>query len=133
MTAWAFTDAEDWFSFHEDSTAHEERDQLELEKWWARLHSAMPELGDSVEVIETATPQTFYETTRRKFGMIGAPFLTPNESRLTLPFPNLFLVGDTSTETGGLESIARQAIRTAESIKSRAVRKRGTDRRHLSS
>ena len=57
----AFTNVEDWFSFHEDHSAHEEQDQAVLEILWSRLHAAMPELGDSVEVIETATPQTFYE------------------------------------------------------------------------
>ena len=35
--------------------------------------SGLPQLGDSVEVIETSTPQTVYETTRRRLGMIGAP------------------------------------------------------------
>src|SRR5574341_813078 len=83
MTVWAFTDAEAWFAFHEDATAHEERDQVELEKCWALLHAAIPALGNRAEVIETATPVTFYETTRRKFGMIGAPF--PSSSLSSSP------------------------------------------------
>src|SRR5205807_6682237 len=73
MTVTTFTQAEDWFSFHEDSTAHEQQDKAALEFWWPRLHRALPELGSGVELIETATPQTFYEMTRRRFGMVGNP------------------------------------------------------------
>jgi hypothetical protein len=54
-----------------------------------KLHAAMPELGDGVEVIETATPRTFYESTRRKFGMVGAPAGQAEAlSQLVTPFPN---------------------------------------------
>lgn len=62
VTISTFTNAEDWFAFHEDETAHEEQDQSTLASVWSRLHAAMPELGDSVEVIETATPRTFMRT-----------------------------------------------------------------------
>jgi phytoene dehydrogenase-like protein len=116
LTAWAFTHAEDWFSFHEDSSAHETRDQAELEKWWARLHSAMPELGDRAEVIETATPQTFYETTRRKFGMIGAPSAPFAGDALTRPFPNVFVVSDTASTGVGVEGVARLAVAVADEM-----------------
>src|ERR1700682_1732612 len=54
VTVSTFTSAADWFAFHEDESAHEEQDQSTLESLWSRLHSAMPELGESVEVIETA-------------------------------------------------------------------------------
>src|SRR5437870_11262618 len=64
-TVWSWTEAEEWFAFHEDNAEHEKMDQRRLEEFWTELHAAMPELGDSVEVIETATPQTFYEGTRR--------------------------------------------------------------------
>src|SRR5438105_5558453 len=46
-----YTSAEDWFSFHEDHAAHEERDQSMLERVWPRMHLAMPELGDGIELI----------------------------------------------------------------------------------
>lgn len=114
----AFTNAQDWFSFHEDHAAHEAQDQAMLETLWARLHAAMPELGDGVEVIETATPQTFYESTRRKFGMIGRP--TPSTSVLDensrLSFPNLYLVGDTVAGGLGLEGVIETGRRAANSI-----------------
>lgn len=114
----AFTSAQDWFSFHEDHAAHEEQDQAMLESLWARLHAALPELGDGVEVIETATPQTFYESTRRKFGMVGRP--TPSPSSLDQnslrSFPNLHLVGDTIAGGLGLEGVIETARRVAESI-----------------
>ena len=116
LTATAFTDAQDWFSFHEDATAHEQRDQAELEKWWTRLHFALPELGDGVEVIETATPQTFYEATRRKFGMVGMPSPRWQISEHQLPFANVFLVSDTTADSVGLEGVAQQAIHVTDSI-----------------
>ena len=122
VTVSTFTDAEEWFTFHEDGSAHEQQDQATLELVWTRLHAAMPELGDDVEVIETATPQTFYETTRRKFGMVGrlcdsrASFASENSSRTI--FPNLFLVGDTVSSSPGLAGISESAKAIADLIKS---------------
>jgi prolycopene isomerase len=115
VTLSTFTNVEDWFSFHEDHSAHEEQDQSVLETIWSRLHAAMPELGDSVEVIETATPQTFYESTRRKFGMIGRP--NPSTPSLrTTPFPNVFLVSDTIASSAGMADVADVARILADSL-----------------
>ena len=112
-----YTDAEDWFSFHEDLAAFEDRDRSMLESTWTRLHSAMPELGDSVELIETATPQTFYETTRRRFGMTGRPTTaSATDSMAETPFPNLLLVGDTVAGTFGLDGIVESAWAAARQL-----------------
>lgn len=125
VTVSTFTAAEDWFSFHEDETSHDSQDQAMLEECWARLHSAMPELGDSVEVIETATPRTMYETTRRKFGLVGSPRglaegPDSNQPLATTLFPNVFLVGDTVSSGIGLEGIARSACELANSLARRS-------------
>src|SRR5437764_9650525 len=66
----SFTDAEAWFAFHTDESEHEEKDTRALEELWARVHSALPELGAGAEVIETSTPRTAYERTRRRLGMV---------------------------------------------------------------
>jgi phytoene dehydrogenase-like protein len=119
VTVSAFTNAADWFSFHEDHTAHEERDQKLLEQVWSRLHMAMPELGDRVEVIETATPQTFYESTRRKFGMIGrpqGPFVLPNAESWQTHLPNLFIISDSISSTPGVAGVAETAKSVAAEI-----------------
>jgi phytoene dehydrogenase-like protein len=112
----AFTNVEDWFSFHEDHSAHEEQDQAVLEILWSRLHAAMPELGDSVEVIETATPQTFYESTRRKFGMIGQPSSSVPSLGIT-PFPNVFVVSDTAAPSSGLNGVVQAGLNVANLIR----------------
>jgi len=118
VTVSTFTRVEDWFSFHQDETAHEEQDQATLESLWIRLHAAMPELGDSIEVIETATPRTFYEDTRRKLGMVGRPSARvkmPGPSELgTTIFPNVFVVGDTGSEASGLEGVSQMALHLAD-------------------
>jgi len=118
VTVSTFTRVEDWFSFHQDETAHEEQDQATLESLWMRLHAAMPELGDSIEVIETATPRTFYEDTRRKLGMVGRPSARvkmPGPSELgTTIFPNVFVVGDTGSEASGLEGVSQMALHLAD-------------------
>ncbi|HXI22814.1 MAG TPA: FAD-dependent oxidoreductase, partial [Pyrinomonadaceae bacterium] len=116
VTVTSLTYAEDWFSFHEDQSAHEKQDQQMLEAVWSRLHASIPELGDSVEVIETASPQTFYETTRRKFGMIGRPDYPAGEvpRRLARPFPNVFIVSDTTTGGFGAASVAETALRLSD-------------------
>jgi phytoene dehydrogenase-like protein len=119
VTVSAFTNAEDWFAFHEDHTAHEAQDQKMLEVIWSRLHAAMPELGDGVEVIETATPQTLYETTRRKFGMIGhtsASFAGPNGESFKTHVPNVFLVGDTVSRGLGIAGVSESARGVANAI-----------------
>ena len=115
VTVTTYTEAEDWFSFHDDESSHERQDQAALEAVWTRLHQAMPELGDSVEVIETSTPRTVYETTRRKFGMTGKLTRNPaslftSESFGPTVFPNVFMVGDTVCSGWGLEGICRSAL-----------------------
>ncbi|MGZ5435268.1 MAG: phytoene desaturase family protein [Pyrinomonadaceae bacterium] len=116
LTAIAFTQADEWFSFHEDHSWHEEKDQALLESWWTKLHQGLPQLGDSVEVIETSTPQTVYETTRRRLGMIGAPSVIDRRALLVPPFPNLFLVGDTASAGLGLEGVANSALGLADHL-----------------
>jgi phytoene dehydrogenase-like protein len=116
-----YTRAQDWFSFHQDHTAHEERDQSMLEQVWSRLHEAMPELGDAVELIETATPQTHYEATRRRFGMMGRAHGSGGSGSsaapsITSPFPNLWLVGDTVADGIGIEGVVESAWRTSLKI-----------------
>ena len=120
VTVSTFTDAEDWFTFHEDESTHEQKDQATLELVWTRMHAAMPELGDDVEVIETATPQTFYETTRRKFGMVGglcaSRVSVVSEDNFRTIFPNVFLVGDTVSSSPGLAGISESAKALADVI-----------------
>jgi phytoene dehydrogenase-like protein len=118
VTVTTLTSAEDWFSFHDDHTAHEEQDQRMLEIVWSRLHSAMPELGDTVELIETVTPQTYYETTRRKFGMIGSSrgMTAEQQSTPMTPFPNVFIVSDTTSAGFGIEAVAKSAFLVANLI-----------------
>ena len=120
VTLSTFTDAEEWFTFHEDESAHEQQDQATLELVWRRLHAAMPELGDDVEVIETATPQTFYETTRRKFGMVGGLCASTvsfvSEDSFRTIFPNVFLVGDTVSSSPGLSGTSESAKAIADVI-----------------
>lgn len=116
LTAIAFTQAEEWFSFHEDHTWHEEKDQAMLEVWWTRLHQALPQLGEAAEIIETSTPQTVYEASRRRLGMIGAPGGIISSVALVGPFRNLSLVGDTVSAGIGLEGVARSAYSIADQI-----------------
>ena len=121
VTVSAFTEAEQWFAFHEDESAHEAQDQAALEALWARLHASMPELGDRVEVVETATPRTFYERTRRRLGMVGGvgqsldAFGPRALSHLT-SVPNLFMVGDTTFPGQGLAAVTQSALVVANEI-----------------
>jgi C-3',4' desaturase CrtD len=109
------TDVNDWFTYHVDETEHEQQDQATLEGVWTRLASVLPELGDSVELIETATPRTWYELTRRKLGMVGGLPATPGQFGPDsfgpeTPFENLFLVGDTIFPGAGVAAVSHGAL-----------------------
>lgn len=117
VTIWTPVEASDWFTFHQDEAAHEEQDQAMLEHLWSHLHAAIPELGDGIEVIESATPRTFHETTRRKLGMVGGLRSTSarRSSRFEATiFPNLFLVGDTAGTGNDLEAVSRSALKLCQ-------------------
>ena len=123
VTVHAFTEVEDWFTFHQDESELEEKDQHMLELCWQRLHQAMPELGSSAEVIETATPRSFYDSTRRKLGMVWGTIPEPGSFWLKHPnyqtaYPNLFIVSDTTTP-GGVSDLTRSAFLLANRLTSR--------------
>ena len=123
VTVHAFTAADDWFTFHQDETELEARDQVMLEQCWRRLHSTMAELGGNVEVIDTASPRTFYELTRRRFGMVGttAQAASPGSAlsgAYSTSLPNTYLISDT-TSPGGLAGLTRTALALANHLTSR--------------
>ncbi len=120
-TVCAFTEAEEWFSFHTDEGAHETQDQRMLEAVWERLHRALPELGAGAEVIETMTPRGYYEQTRRKLGMVGGlPQTLANSGANSFthrtPFAHLYLVGDTTFPGNGLAAVTQSALIVADEI-----------------
>jgi C-3',4' desaturase CrtD len=121
VTVSTFTDAEQWFSFHEDETAHEAQDQEMLERWWERIHRSMPELGSRVEVIETATPRSFYDYTRRRLGMVGGlgqslDVFGMNSFTHRTMIPNLYMVGDTVFPGQGVAGVTQSALIAADEL-----------------
>lgn len=121
VTVSLYTDVDDWFAYHTDESEHEAQDQNFLEACWERLHRALPELGAGVEVIETATPRTFYEATRRKLGMAGGipqTLATSGANAFThrTPYPALYLVGDTTFPGNGLAAVTQSALIAANEI-----------------
>ncbi len=119
VTVLAFTDVERWFRFHETAEELEEDDQAMLEEIWGRLHKSLPELGGDVEVIDTSTPFTCYDLTRRKLGMIGWPGSLPSRSLASkglTSLENVFLVGDTVSDGLGIAGVTQSALRVADRI-----------------
>lgn len=121
VTVSTFTEASQWFSFHEDETELEAQDQQMLETCWQRLHALLPELGDGIEVIETATPRTFYENTRRKLGMVGGvgqslAVFGPNALTHRTALPNLFLVGDSAFPGNGIAAVTHSGLIVANEL-----------------
>src|SRR6266516_1383584 len=114
VTVWTTTDTEQWFSFHENEQQLEDQDQETLEACWATIHACLPELGSDIEIIETATPLSFYERTRRRLGMVGgvAQFPSvfgPNSFGHTTPIPRLYTVGDTNFPGQGIAAVSYSA------------------------
>src|SRR6185369_13599797 len=64
------TDVDSWSAYHSSEEEFEASDQAALEQFWNRLHASLPELGSGIEIIETANPRTYYDSTRRKLGMV---------------------------------------------------------------
>jgi C-3',4' desaturase CrtD len=121
VTVSLYTETSDWFAYHTDESEHEAQDQKFLEATWERLHAAFPELGAGVEVVETATPRTFYEATRRKLGMVGGIPQTLDASGAhafthRTPFPALYLVGDTTFPGNGIAAVTQSALIVANEI-----------------
>ena len=114
VTVWTCTDTEEWFSFHENEKQIEDQDQETLEAWWAKIHACLPELGSGIEIIETATPLSFYERTRRRLGMVGgvAQFpavFGPNSFSHRTAIPKLYTVGDTTFPGQGIAAVSYSA------------------------
>ncbi len=114
------TEVDRWFTFHADHTVHEEHDQAALELAWSLVHKRLPELGPGIEVIETATPQSYYDVTRRKLGMVGPIVRVLGGSRHSSPhatnLPNVFAIGDTTSPLPGIAGIAESATSLVNSI-----------------
>jgi len=115
------TDVSEWFTFHDDHAELERLDQEMLERCWERLHRAVPELGDAIEVSETFTPHDYYARTRRRLGAVGPlPELTaPHPSSLLTHrtfLPNVWRVGDTVLPGVGLAGVTQTALIVANEI-----------------
>jgi phytoene dehydrogenase-like protein len=99
------TEVAPWFSFQTSEEDYEAWDQAALTNLWENLHRGVPELGAAIEVIESANPRTYYDSTRRKLGMVmGVESTTANLTTESI-FPNVLLTGDTVSAGFGLPSI----------------------------
>src|SRR6185295_19322190 len=108
------TEVAPWFSYQTSETDYEQWDQSALENVWSRLHRGVPEFGSGIEVIESANPRTYYEQTRRKLG-IALGVESMQDEPLSLPFPNLFIVGDTVSD-GTVTSVVNSSMRLADRL-----------------
>jgi len=103
------TEIDSWFAYQSSEEDYEEWDQDALEHFWNRLHAALPELGSDIEVIETANPRTYYDSTRRKLGMvlgIDEPVSVGHQTSV----PNVFMVGDTVSSEARVNAVIESAI-----------------------
>jgi hypothetical protein len=106
----------EWFTYHASEEEFEESDQAALERFWTKLHAALPELGGDIEIIETMNPRTYYDQTRRKLGLVmgvsGSKFSSPQTV-----LPNLFVVSDTVSPSPDLASLTEAAASLAAHMK----------------
>jgi phytoene dehydrogenase-like protein len=100
------TDVDSWFAYHSSEEEFEASDQAALEQFWNRLHASLPELGSGIEIIETANPRTYYDSTRRKLGMVLG---TDGTHSYQTCLHNLFMVGDTVSSNPTLNSVVFSA------------------------
>jgi phytoene dehydrogenase-like protein len=109
------TDVESWFSYQSSEEDYEEWDQAALEQFWNRLHTAVPELGSDIEIIETANPRTYYDQTRRKLGMVLG--IDPSQTISHETFlPNLFIAGDTISSEATMAAVIQSSLQLANAL-----------------
>jgi len=109
------TEIDSWFAYQSSEEDYEQWDQDALEHFWNRLHAALPELGSDIEVIETANPRTYYDSTRRKLGMVlGVE--EPVSLGYKTSIPNVFIVGDTTISEAKVDAVAQSGLLVAKGI-----------------
>lgn len=108
------TEVEPWFAYQSSVEDYEEWDQEALDRFWTRLHAALPELGGDIEIIETANPRSYYEQTRRKLGMVLGVEGGSAEHRTILA--NVFMVGDTVSPKAEISSVIVTGMAVAGEI-----------------
>lgn len=109
------TEIDSWFTYQSSEEDYEEWDQSALEHFWSRLHTALPELGSDLEVIETANPRTYYDSTRRKLGMVLG-IVEPVSVNHQTSVPNLFMVGDTVSIEPRLDTVVDAAVTLVDGL-----------------
>ncbi|HEY0365021.1 MAG TPA: FAD-dependent oxidoreductase, partial [Pyrinomonadaceae bacterium] len=109
------TEIDSWFAYQSSEEEYEEWDQSALEHFWNRIHAGLPELGSDIEVIETANPRTYYDSTRRKLGMVLGIDEGVEVGHQT-SLPNVFMVGDTAIFEAKVDVVAQSAVALAEKI-----------------
>jgi phytoene dehydrogenase-like protein len=111
----SMTDVNEWFTYHASEEDFEESDQATLERFWTKLHAALAELGAGIEIIETANPRSFYESTRRKLGMVLGlqPVKIPSSQT---SIPNFHITGDTVSPAPDVTSVAQTAVEVANHL-----------------
>jgi len=110
------TEVERWFSFQTGEEDYESWDQEELERFWSHIHHRIPEFGGDLEVIETASPRTYYDETRRKLGFVQGYQKTLESQGLQsfeTPISKLYLVGDTASSFPSIDSVVESALALA--------------------
>ena len=103
------TEIDSWFAYQSSEEDYVRWDQDALEHFWTRLHAALPELGSDIEVIETANPRTYYDSTRRKLGMVlgvEEPVTAGHQTSI----PNVFMVGDTVSSEAKIDAVVQSAF-----------------------
>ncbi len=109
------TEVDAWFAYQSSEEDYEDWDQDALAQFWKRLHTALPEFGSDIEIIETANPRTYYDQTRRKLGMVlGIDGASGSSPRTFLP--NLFIIGDTVTDKPTLNAVVEAAVLLATDL-----------------
>jgi phytoene dehydrogenase-like protein len=126
VTAGKLTDPDLWFEYTEDISIEERLDQELLERFWKKLHKGLPELGSSIQPIETETPVDFYQNTRRQLGRVWGYSYSEESIKSTLvqsaSIPGLFHTGDTTYIGQGLSAVSYSALVAANLICNRLRR-----------
>jgi len=115
------TDFNYWWRLHNDRTAYEAAKERVAAEVLDRLESHLPGLSSAVEMIDVATPYTFWRYSRNHRGAFEGWLLIPRAMAVRFPktltgLTNFYMAGQWVEPGGGIPAVSHSGRQVAQII-----------------